>query len=224
MSGPLNSQDCIDLLIERAGGMERVRGWFSARTFNVDYNARNAVQGWGNGLFDALSDLANNGASSDQVVEWRDRFVGKWLAYQHAGARTMNWMITGPANFPVARNEKRMATERKRYDELDYFVNDRLAWLRRRERAAERAQLSEEAKGEIFKEREAAGVRLVENTTLDRVQLIFPGKPDEETRADLKRSAFRWSPREGAWQRKLTRNGIWAADGILAAIASDAAQ
>lgn len=35
----------------------------------------------------------------------------------------------------------------------------------------------------------------------NRVQIHFPGKPDERTRAELKRAAFKWSPRAGAWQR-----------------------
>lgn len=35
----------------------------------------------------------------------------------------------------------------------------------------------------------------------NRVQLIFPGKPDCETRTRLKRNGFRWSPTSGAWQR-----------------------
>jgi hypothetical protein len=32
----------------------------------------------------------------------------------------------------------------------------------------------------------------------NRVRILFPGKPDEQTRAALKRAAFRWSPTDGA--------------------------
>lgn len=35
----------------------------------------------------------------------------------------------------------------------------------------------------------------------NRVQLIFPGKPSEAIRSELKRNGFRWSPMAGAWQR-----------------------
>jgi hypothetical protein len=220
----LNSQDCVQTLIDAAGGMDIVQSWFNWRTFKVEARARSAVEDYGSLLFDNLSDLANLGATAEQQQEWRASFIKKWLAYQHAGARTMNWMITGPARFPVAQNEKRMATERKRYDELDAFVSNSRNWLRRRQRSAERAVISEQAKGEIFSEEVVCGVRMVRNTALDRVQLLFPDKPDAETRAQLKKSGFRWSPREGAWQRQLTRNGLWAAQGFLAGYAADHAE
>lgn len=59
------------------------------------------------------------------------------------------------------------------------------------------------------------GVKLVKNTEQDRVQLIFDDKPDEETRELLKSNGFRWSPRNTAWQRQLTDNGIRAAEKII---------
>ena len=43
-----------------------------------------------------------------------------------------------------------------------------------------------------------------------RLQLKFPGKPDETTRSLLKSNGFRWSPREGAWQRQLTGNAEYS--------------
>lgn len=38
----------------------------------------------------------------------------------------------------------------------------------------------------------------------NRVQLIFPGKPSEEIRRELKSHGFKWSPTAGAWQRLLS--------------------
>lgn len=48
-----------------------------------------------------------------------------------------------------------------------------------------------------------------------RVQLIFDGKPDDDTRALLKSYGFRWSPRNAAWQRQLTENGRRAARQLM---------
>lgn len=216
-----SEEDCRARLAEAGGGMERIRSWFNQRTFNPERLADSAVNDWALVLWQRIDTLRENGADEETVSLWADAFVRKWLAFQHAGSRTLNWMITGPARFPVERNEKRMATERKRYDELDWFVGNCENWLRRRQNAAKRAEASVQAKesGSEFQTSELCGVKLVHNTAIDRVQLVFPGKPDPETIRDLKSSAFRWSPREGAWQRQLTRNGIWAANGVLAALA-----
>jgi len=48
------------------------------------------------------------------------------------------------------------------------------------------------------------------NTEVNRIQIIFDGKPDEETRSELKGEAFKWAPSQGAWQRQLTDNAIRA--------------
>lgn len=47
---------------------------------------------------------------------------------------------------------------------------------------------------------------IVRNTEEARLQLMFDGKPADETRAILKKNGFRWSPKNSAWQRQLTRN------------------
>ena len=47
-----------------------------------------------------------------------NRYVLAWAAYQLAGGRTANAMVTGPANFPVDRNRKRLDTEQRRLGEL----------------------------------------------------------------------------------------------------------
>jgi hypothetical protein len=38
----------------------------------------------------------------------------------------------------------------------------------------------------------------------DRVQIVFVAKPDVQIIGTLKGEARRWTPSEGAWQRKLT--------------------
>lgn len=49
---------------------------------------------------------------------------------------------------------------------------------------------------------------VVFNTEINRVQLIFDSKPDEETRKVLKSNGYRWSPKNTAWQRQMTRAAI----------------
>lgn len=59
------------------------------------------------------------------------------------------------------------------------------------------------------------GGRVEMNTGENRIQIIFDGKPDDETRGKLKGRGFRWAPSQGAWQRQLTDNAIYAARSIL---------
>jgi len=48
------------------------------------------------------------------------------------------------------------------------------------------------------------GGTIVTNEEVNRVQILFDEKPDEETRSKLKQNGFRWSPREKAWQAPRT--------------------
>lgn len=52
--------------------------------------------------------------------------------------------------------------------------------------------------------------KVVENTELMRLQLLFDGKPDADVRNILKSNGFRWSPRNQCWQRQLTDNAKYA--------------
>lgn len=71
---------------------------------------------------------------------------------------------------------------------------------------------------ELEKRREAPadgwefeGGRVAINTELNRLQIFFDEKPDEDTRTNLKSNGFRWAPSQGAWQRQYTDNALRAA-------------
>ena len=56
------------------------------------------------------------------------------------------------------------------------------------------------------------GVQVVENAEENRLQILFSEKPSAETISLLKKAAFRWSPKNKAWQRYLTPSSkiAWA--------------
>lgn len=62
------------------------------------------------------------------------------------------------------------------------------------------------------------GGQIVRNVELNRLQILFDEKPDEETREKLKSNGFRWSPRNQAWQRQLTPAAEAAAKTVLKSI------
>lgn len=48
--------------------------------------------------------------------------------------------------------------------------------------------------------------KAVENTEMMRLQLFFDEKPETEIREAIKYHGFKWSPKNGCWQRQLTDN------------------
>ena len=65
-------------------------------------------------------------------------------------------------------------------------------------------QLSKQAQRE-FSGWEFNGGRVEMNREDNRLQVFFDGKPDADTRAELKSSGFRWAPSVGAWGLKQRR-------------------
>lgn len=65
------------------------------------------------------------------------------------------------------------------------------------------------------------GGYIYENPELDRIQIIYDGKPDREVIDKLKHNGFRWSPSQKAWQRQLNRNGRYAVNQIMSETGKD---
>lgn len=59
------------------------------------------------------------------------------------------------------------------------------------------------------------GVLLKINKEENRVQLVFPGIPEETIRSKLKSNGFHWSPYNGCWQRQLSDWAVYIAKDIL---------
>lgn len=54
------------------------------------------------------------------------------------------------------------------------------------------------------------GGEAVINKDINRLQLFFDERPNSEKCDVLSHKGFHWSPREGAWQRQLNENAIYA--------------
>lgn len=171
-------------------------------------------------MIEVATNDAQKAALPVELERYRDGYIKRKLAHLAAQSRCASSMITGPANFPVARMEKRRRTENKRREELLEWDDRARAAVRRnilllsdksQAEAAERIATAKPNNDFMVGE----GFRVVNNYLENRLQILFEQKPDADMIARLKRSGWKWSPRFGAWQRQLTGNAQYSAKNIL---------
>ena len=83
-------------------------------------------------------------------------------------------------------------------------------------RLKERIETLKKQKETTFEGWKFEGGEVVLNKELNRLQIIFEDKPDEELRGELKSHGFRWAPSQQAWQRQFTNNALYAIKRIKA--------
>lgn len=86
----------------------------------------------------------------------------------------------------------------------DYQIKNNNANIRRIRGRIEQLQQLATTMDQESETIELPGYQVVKNHQVNRLQLIFPGKPPAAVRTLLKQNGFRWAPTEGAWQRMLS--------------------
>lgn len=150
-----------------------------------------------------------------QSERYRENYIKRLSAVWSSRSRMMSTMITGPANFPVHRQEKIWRSFENKSTEL-------FAWQGRAILAAIKAIKAvgyiappkPEGSKTGTEELQVGEVLIVVNHDAERVQIVFDGKPTPEVIRELKGAAWNWSPRNSAWQRKITANSINSAKRI----------
>lgn len=66
-----------------------------------------------------------------EFARYREGYKARTVARLHSDSRCISWMITGPANFPVARNEKGNRVAQKRSEEVTEFRKRALTAIRK---------------------------------------------------------------------------------------------
>jgi len=131
---------------------------------------------------------------------WPDDKKVKELGKLRVGEKTARRFIEDGQGFPRFQLSNNNANIKR--------IKERIASLEKKQAVAD--SLNENPVTEY-----PGNIRLIENYEENRVQIKFPGKPSVEVRDSLKRRGFRWSRSQGAWQRKLTANGVDDATRIL---------
>lgn len=155
---------------------------------------------------------AEHHAALDAMLDRYARDLAKWYAtYASVESRCPSILVSGGGNFPVRKKEKQNAARDRLWQEYD-----RIKHMSERVQSIGRPKLRTEHVHNVqVSDWLFDGGKVVANTDDNRLQLLFDGKPDEETRTALKKRGFKWSPRAGAWQRQLTNNAVAAAREIV---------
>lgn len=111
-------------------------------------------------------------------------------------------MIAGVGNFNVKKKEKQNIAKDRLFKEREYIFTylDKIKHLQYEPIMTVKQGVASEIDftNDFFK--------VEQNEEDNRIQLFFNEKPNENIRNILKKSAWRWSGRNGCWQRQLTDN------------------
>lgn len=171
-----------------------------------DFNARLAE------VADTDDRLAEAVAQSER---YRENYIKRLSAVWASRGRMMSTMITGPANFPVQRQEKIWrAYENKSTELFAWQGRAILSAIKAIKAVGYVAPPKPEGAKTGTEELQVGDVLIVVNHDVERVQIVFDGKPSPEIISELKGAAWKWSPRNSAWQRMITQNSLYSAKRI----------
>ena len=187
----------------------------------------------------ALKAIARNGrrmerAATSEVEEMTKKIAGAEAAHEHmkrANTILRKHRKNPEAAIPVLVAElgmsEKQAGNRVAPDVLGdvgyarYMLTNNNANIRRmKERLAE-LERKEAASGQETKSLAFSGGEVELDFQDDRIRILYPGKPDAATIANLKRHGFRWKPTVKGWQRQLTIAAIHAVTAVTDTDAKD---
>ena len=182
-------QDWSDKVVKRINRQERLTGWQEVERLQEKVETLQCLQ-------DTMK-AANKVCRSTKLseVEKVDELVALGIKEKNAVMLlhpTQSWQSVGFATYQLQNN---------------------LAKIKATQAAIERHKAMAEAED---KEITFNGGRVVVCNSDERMRFYFDEIPTVEVRNLMKRNAFKWSPKIGAWQRQLTANCKFDTKRILA--------
>lgn len=181
------------------------RAWEQNHLLN-DYKENQATNEWETRVKEATEVIMKNELMTDEekqfAIEKYKKKTADWINRRNSNdANHVAWFVSGSSNYNMKKHEKWVNKEDKLMSEYNYIFDV--------ENYIKKPKLRNEIKQDIeAKEYEFNRITVIQNIELNRLQLIFDKKPDEEVRETLKKNGFKWSARNSAWQRQLTENAL----------------
>ena len=155
------------------------------------------------------------------ALEMADKFAKRLANWYNRKYRIdsmcPSMLIAGPANFPVRKKEKQnRATDRLWEDYRNIIgVKERIRKLGEPSKVIKAGvddapEKLREKIAELTEKQESMKAANAQARKEGKQAPYAPYKPSDEIRGTLKKNGFRWSPKQGAWQRQLTANARFA--------------
>lgn len=141
----------------------------------------------------------------EKAIEKYKNKTADWInADRKNNANHVSQFICGAGNYNMKKHQKFLDRGNTLMKEREYIfdVNN---YIRHAKIKNEIIQKEIESKEYIL-----GTTKVIQNTELNRLQLEFKDKPNDETRKTLKSNGFKWSPKNQTWQRQLTKNAIYS--------------
>lgn len=126
-----NQSKFIERISEEFISYKSVERTYSGISFDPEKRAKSLQREFAqscNEFADKLEIVCTTDEQKDEAkilfADYAEKRKAKFLAWASSMSRCLSPMITGPANFPVRRNEKANVTERKRLEEYLYYVDN----------------------------------------------------------------------------------------------------
>lgn len=151
---------------------------------------------------------------ADYLADLYAKKYAKWINdHNKIEASVPSVLITGAGNFPTRKKEKQNERRQKSFEEYDKIQKikkdiENLKYYTPRKEKQGHADT-------VHYNFENKHCEVIQNVDENRLQLKFNGKPNDSTRDLLKHNGFKWSPKNGVWQRQLTPNARYTTERML---------
>ena len=183
-------KDWSEKVVKRINRQERLTGWQEVERLQSKLDTLTELQE----KMKAVNKIVRNSKLSE--IEQHEELEALGLS-----ARTINEVMAEPQYSFLKKGFQ------------TYQLSNNLAKIKATQAAIERHKAMAEAED---KEITFNGGRVVVCNSDERMRFYFDEIPSVEVRNLMKRNAFKWSPKNGAWQRQLTANCKFDTKRILA--------
>ncbi len=192
------------------GSFERIVSAFSMATHHPEKQAQRAIDAYVSKMNSDYAFVAEDAKSprqqqvlQEEMAAYKEAYKGRYQKWLGIINRQASAFVVGPARFPVERQRRLRDQEEKVLKEMEAWSRRALKKIQTKVLDADLVKPASTQPRKNIVDNDIATVERDEEE--NRIRIRFKdGKPPDVVRDRLKRSGWRWSPKNSAWQRMNT--------------------